>query len=349
MTATESPREAGFFMPGEWEEQQGVLLSAPLNPETWVRNRAGMEKAYAAFGAAIAKYEKLYLNCVNAFRAGWLEKLERAGADMANVVLFDLPTDDAWCRDHGPIFLKNAVGVRAVVDFNYNAWGGKFPPWDLDNAVPEKIAALFGVRRFAVPFTCEGGALETDGRGTLLTTESVILNPNRNPGIGKAEAEKILGGALGVSRVLWLPSGLPGDDTDGHIDTLARFCDPFTVLAPRPQRRDAPGADALLRNFTLLESMCAFNGERLTVVPLPVPDPIYPEGWREEILPATYTNFLIVNGAVLTPVYGQRKNDAAACAVLERAFPGRDIVPVDCRDILLEGGALHCLSQQIPR
>ncbi len=342
---------AEFYLTAEWAPQEAILLSAPLNPVTWERNRTAMEKAYAFFAASVTRFETLYLNCVESAQDHWRELILNAGAAEANLHFLDIPTNDAWCRDHGPVTLINeATGQRLITDFTYNAWGGKFPPWDLDNAVPEKIADFLRWERRKINMICEGGALETNGARTLLTTESVVLNPNRNPGMTKADAEKTLCDALGMDQVLWLPSGLPGDDTDGHIDTLARFCSRNTVLAPLPEKQDhSAGADTLRRNYSMLEKMRLADGSKLEVVPLPAPDLIVPENWREEVLPATYANFLIANDAVFAPVYMQPRHDEAALRTLEQAFPGRDIIPVDCTDILLEGGALHCLSQNLPK
>lgn len=347
---TDYPAARGFSFPPEWSEQEGVLLSAPLNPDTWTPNRMEMELEYATFAAAISHFEKVFLNCVRSEQSDWMEHLIDAKAFPENIVFFDIPTNDAWCRDHGPLFLKHPSGKRACADFKYNAWGGKFPPWDLDNSVPERIAELFQIERFEIPITCEGGALETNGNGTLLTTKSVILDPERNPGLTMEQTEKILCNSLGMNQIFWLPAGMPADDTGGHIDTLARFVSHNTICAPLPGKTDDfPGSEQLRINFNILKKMRFLDGSAPEIVPLPVPAPVRPKNWREEILPATYANFLITNNAVLVPVYGEKNSDDRACTVLEQLFPSRRIVPLSCRAILLEGGALHCLSQQVPR
>lgn len=347
---TPFPVSSGFSFPPEWHEQEGVLLSAPLNPATWIPNRAEMTLEYSVFAAAISRYEKIFVNCVKSAQNIWMEHFISVDAVPENIVFLDIPTNDAWCRDHGPLFLKHPSGKRVCAGFRYNAWGGKFPPWDLDNAVPEKIAELFKIEYFEIPFVCEGGALETNGKGTLLTTKSVVLNPNRNPDITRVHAEEILCNYLGMNQIFFLPAGMPNDDTDGHIDTLARFSAHDTILAPLPEKTDtSPAADQLRQNFLILKKMRFIDGSAPEIVPLPVPPPVRAKNWRAEILPATYANFLIGNGAVFVPVYGAKTMDARACTVLEQAFPGRRIVPLSCRAILLEGGALHCLSQQIPR
>ena len=345
----QTPAQAGFSMPPEWAIQEATWLSWPLNPLTWPNVKERMEKAYASFAAAISQRQELRLSCVASEQLRILELLSDAGARMSNVKLFDFPTNDTWCRDHGPIFLKNAKsGETAIVDFIYNAWGGKFSPWDLDDAIPQRVAQSLSLRRFKIPFVCEGGALEVNSKGVLLTTESVILNPNRNPGKSKAEAERILIESLGLEQVLWLKSGMEGDDTDGHIDTLTRFIRDDAVLAIVDENPGSQNHDTLRRNIEDLKAMRLPDGSRLEIVPLPSPKPIRPENWREETLPASYANFLIVNGAVLVPTYRQDAPDSKALEIIGSCFEDREIIPIDCFDIILEGGALHCLSQQQP-
>ena len=342
-----SPRELGYTFPAEWSRQTCIYLSWPCNPETWPDRFDAMESSYAGFAAAISRRELLRINVPAPNNERIAALLTEHGAMLEQVEFLDIQTNDAWCRDHGPVFLKNPEnGKLAMADFRYNAWGGKFA-WELDDAVPSQIARYLRCRRFSVPFVCEGGALETNGAGTLLTTRSVMLNANRNADMTEAKAEKILCDALGMRKILWLDCGLPGDDTDGHIDTLARFADERTVLAARV-KKSHPGYEMLERNFQLLRNLRNADGEKLQIIPLPMPDPVYPDKWRTGILPATYANYLLINGAILFPTYRQDASAEAAMDVLHQAFPDREILPVDCYDILLEGGALHCLSQQQP-
>ena len=343
-----SAADRGFTMPAEWEEQHAILLSWPLNPVTWEDRRSALETTYAGFAAAISRFEDVKINCVLAEQPRVLNLLADAGADTARVELLDVPTNDAWCRDHGPVCLVNrTTGARLLNHYQYNAWGGKFPPWDLDAAVPEHAAALLGYERNPVPMVCEGGALESNGSGLLMTTESVMLNPNRNPGMTRAQIGDMLMRSLGMDEILWLKGGLFCDDTDGHIDTLARFVRPDTVLAcVAPE--GSVNAPMLNENLRRLHEYLTRLGKPLNVIPLPLPDPVSPpDGWREETLPASYANYLLVNGAVLVPSYRQPSNDARAAAIIGECFPGRTVVPVDCADIILEGGALHCLSQNL--
>ena len=314
-----SAAERGFTMPAEWEEQRAILLSWPLNPATWEDRRSEVEATYAGFAAAISRFEDVKIDCVRAEQSRILKLLSEAGADAARVELLDVPTNDAWCRDHGPVCLVNrATGARLLDHFRYNAWGGKFPPWDLDAAVPEHAAALLGYERNAVPMVCEGGALESNGAGLLMTTESVMLNPNRNPSMSRAQIGDTLMRSLGMDEILWL-KGEGSKNTPMLNENLRRLREYRTRL-----------------------------GRPLDVIPLPLPDPVAPpDGWREETLPASYANYLLVNGAVLVPSYRQPRNDARAAAILGECFPGREVVQIDCADIILEGGALHCLSQNL--
>lgn len=335
---------AGFRMPAEWEPQEAVWLSWPLNPDTWPDRIESVEKTYAFFAAQISRFQRVRINCIKSEQPRVLELLRAADVVIQNLELFDIATNDAWCRDHGPVFIKNdATGEVAMADFKYNAWGGKFPPWDLDDAVPSKISAELKMRRFPVSLFGEGGGLEVNGTGVLLTTESVCLNANRNPDQSKEEIENVLCEALGVTKVCWLKSGMEGDDTDGHIDTLTRFFKPNGVLTMTEPDVANPNHAPLQRN---VDDLKAFGFE---VIPLPSPKPIRPEGWREEVLPASYANYLIINGAVLVPTYRQPETDQEALKIIAACHPGREIIPIDCYDILLEGGALHCLSQQQPK
>lgn len=346
---SELPAMAGFRMPAEWARQEAIWLSWPLKPGAWPGCREAAERAYADFAAAISRFEPVRVNCARAAQEHAGEALVRAGAVMDRIAWYDHPTNDTWCRDHGPVFVKHReTGEVAVTDWIFNAWGGKFPAWEMDNAIPERIAAALNLRRFAIPMVAEGGGLEVNGEGIVLTTESVLLNPNRNPGLCKARAEELLRAALGVETVCWLKSGLQHDDTDGHIDTLTRFVTPGTVVTVVGTGPNGPSQAALERNHRDLRRFRLPDGGHLEVVPLPLPEPIRPPGWRLEVLPATYANFLIVNGAVLVPTYRQPGPDRQALRILAECFAGREVIGLDCRDLVLEGGALHCLSQQQP-
>ena len=331
-------------MPPEWAEQEAVWMSWPVHTHHWPDKLPMIQGVFAAMAAAISAFEEVRINAAPDHHAAIKAALDKANADPAAVRLFPHPTDDVWCRDHGPTFLKHAgTGEIALTDWAFNAWGGKFEPHDSDNMVPSLIAHALGLRSFRSNLFFEGGGLEVDGSGKVLTTESVALNPNRNPDWSKTAVEEEIRAFLGVDDVLWLPSGLEGDDTDGHIDTLTRFVAPGTVLTAVETHPADPNHAVLERNRRMLVDM------GLDVHVLPQPSPIAaPAGWRESRLPGTYANFLILNNAVLVPTYRRPDEDTAAIRILRGIFPERQIIGFDCLDILLEGGAIHCLTQQQP-
>jgi agmatine deiminase len=325
-------------LPAEYEAQSATWLTWPANPETWPGIRDAAENDYATFAATISRFQPLNLICAAPLQANALRRLRAAGVDESRLSLHDWPANDAWCRDHGPLFVHSENGGRAIVDFPYNAWGGKFSPWDDDDAIARRVSDLRKLPRLRVPIFGEGGAVEVNARGVMINTESVWLNPNRNPGLTRAAAEQIFADYLGVTETIWLPEGLVGDDTDGHIDTISRFVDDDTVVTVLPETNDI-NYPVLRRNVEILQA-------RFNVVSLPLPAPIHMKDWREEVLPATYANFLILNDAVLVPSYAQPTRDDQALGILRDLFPARDVLPIPCENLILEGGALHCLSMQ---
>jgi agmatine deiminase len=262
------------------------------------------------------------------------------------VEFFHIPTNEPWCRDHGPIFVKRQHEPKlAVVDFGYNAWGWKYPPCDLDDAVPTHVAQALNLPLFDYDhFVLEGGSIDVNGAGAVLTTESCLLNPNRNPSMTREQIEQKLHNTLGVNRVLWLGDGIEGDDTDGHVDQITRFVAEDTVVTAVEENEDDPNFIPLRHNLELLHSMSVGDGKPLKVLPLPMPSPIYRDGQR---LPASYANFYIANSVVLLPTFGDT-NDAWAESVLRDVFPTRRICPIDCRELIWGLGAFHCLTQQQP-
>ena len=265
---------------------------------------------------------------------------------MKRVKFFNHPTNDAWCRDHGPIFVKHArTGEVAITDWDFNAWGEKYAAFAADNAIPSRIARALGMRRFATKMILEGGSIDVNGEGLLLTTEACLLNPNRNPTLSRGEIEQALRDALGVHTVLWLGEGIVGDDTDGHVDDLSRFFAADGIVTAVEKNRRDRNYPMLQENLARLQSMRTPTGKRFRIVELPMPAPVTCDGRR---LPASYANFLVINGAVLMPAFRQPRRDAAAAEVLGACFPGREIVPIDCVELVLGLGTLHCLSQQQP-
>jgi agmatine deiminase len=340
---------AGFSMPPEWSPQEAVWLSWPVDdPRHWGgAKREMMWRKFAEIAAAISRHEPVRINAPSADHTAIAAACNRAKAVPERVQLFDHPHNDVWCRDHGPIFLKHReTGEIAVSDWEFNAWGGKFPPWDLDNAIPARIAAALGKRVFKGGMILEGGAIEINGAGQLLATEAVLLNPNRNPQLSRQDIEQQLRDGLGVSEILWLKRGIEGDDTDGHIDDLARFTDERTILACID--RGPNNRDILSDNLARLRSFLGPNGKPFEVVEIPLPEACEVPGWRLPVLPASYVNFLIVNGGVIVPTFRQASNDDRALGMIRELFPDREITGIDCLDLVEEGGTLHCISQQQP-
>jgi agmatine deiminase len=345
--AKKTPAALGFRMPAEWEPQEAVWFSWPHNLKTWPGHFRPIPAKFAEIVACISRFEEVRINAAHALHKRAWSLIKKAGTDLTKVTLFDHPTNDAWCRDHGPIFVKNdKTGEVAVTDWDHNAWGGKYPPFDLDNTIPPKIAAVLGLRRFEKKMIMEGGSLDVNGSGLLLTTESCLLNRNRNPSMSKSEIEQALHDFLGVHTVHWLGDGIIGDDTDGHIDDMTRFFSDdgiVTVLETNKRDKNYP---ILRENLERLHALRTPKGKKFKVVALPMPKPCWCDGQQ---MPASYANFLIINGAVLMPAFRQPKRDAEAAEVLAACFPGREIIPIDCLELVWGLGTLHCISQQQPK
>ncbi|MDZ4860278.1 MAG: agmatine deiminase family protein [Candidatus Hydrogenedentes bacterium] len=331
--------------PAEWEPQSAVQLTWPHEDTDWKQSLADVESCFDVITAAISRYEPILIACADP--AYVVDRVTRAGADPDRIRAYRVATNDTWARDHGPITVLRD-GQPVLLDFAFNGWGGKFPA-EHDDAI---TLSLFSQKAFGeigmetLPVVLEGGSIETDGEGTILTTTSCLLNPNRNGSTTEAEAEFVLRENLGAHRVLWLHHGnLIGDDTDGHIDTLARFCDPTTIAYVTCTDKRDKHYHSLKEMEEELRELRMADGEPYRLVPLPWPRACYdPEKKR---LPATYANFLIINGAVLVPTYGD-KADAKALAAVGSCFPDREIVGIDCRAVIAQGGSLHCLTMQIP-
>jgi agmatine deiminase len=298
------------------------------------------------FVRALAECEAVYINVLDAEHERHVRGLLAAAVAPERLRFFRFPTNDAWARDHGAIFVTRPTRAepRLAVDFDYNAWGGKYPPFDLDRQIGRQMAEALAVPRWAQPgIVLEGGSIEVNGEGALLTTEQCLLNANRNPTLTRADIERLLREAFAVGEILWLGDGIEGDDTDGHIDDLTRFVSPTAVVTVVEPNRADPNHAPLAANRRLLDTL-RVGGRPLEVVELPMPEPRYLDKQR---LPASYANFYIANGAVLVPVFGCAADDAA-CAILADCLPHRRVVPIDCRVLIAGLGALHCLTQQVP-
>jgi agmatine deiminase len=345
----QTPRQLGYRMPAEWQPHAATWLSWPRPDGISFPGR--YEDVLPTLGELVrtlAPHEQVKINVRN----DEIESIaRRTVGNTPNVAYHRIPTYEPWCRDHGPIFvlrkskIQNPKSKLAVVDWIYNAWGGKYPPFDDDDLVPQRVAELLGLPLFTPGIVLEGGALDVNGEGTLLTTEACLLNPNRNPQLSQRQIEQYLADYLGATNVLWLGNGIVGDDTDGHVDDLARFVNPTTVVTVvEPDPKDA-NFGPLQENLKRLRTMRDQEGRPLQVVELQMPGIVEHAGRR---LPASYANFYIANHVVVLPTYRHRENDAAATQILQGLFPDRRIVGLDSTNLIWGRGSFHCLTQQQP-
>jgi agmatine deiminase len=346
ISVSTTPAKLGFRMPAEWEPQAAVWLSWPHNHATWPGQFRPIPHVYAEFVRQISRFEDVRINCAARLQPRAKRLCAAAGADMSRVAFFNHPTNDAWCRDHGPIFVRNdRTGEVALTDWKYNAWGGKYPPFDRDDRIPARIARALGLRRFAQRMVLEGGSIDVNGAGLLLTSESCLLNPNRNPRLTKKRIEQNLRDYLGVQTILWLGEGIAGDDTDGHVDDLSRFFATDGILTVVTRNKRDVNHGILRENLARLHRWRTPAGQKFRIVELPMPEARSRDGHP---LPMSYANFLIINGAVLMPAFRQPRRDAEAAEVLGACFPGREVIAVDCLELVWGLGTLHCISQQQP-
>jgi agmatine deiminase len=340
--AAKTPRELGYRMPAEWQPHAATWLSWPRPDGISFPDR--YPEALPTLGEMVrtlAPHERVDINVRD-------EEVEavarRAIGDTGNVFYHYIPSYEPWCRDHGPVFVKRGHEL-AIVDWDYNAWGSKYPPYDDDDAVPRRVAELLGLPVFSPGIVMEGGALDVNGEGTLLTTESCLLNPNRNPHLNQQQIEQHLREYLGVANIQWLGDGIAGDDTDGHVDDLARFVNPTTVVTVVEQDPQDDNYWPLQENRKRLRAMRDQDGTPLQVVELPMPGVIEYDRQR---LPASYANFYIANGVVLLPTYRNQKTDAVAIETLQKLFANRRVVGIDSTNLIWGLGSFHCLTQQQP-
>jgi agmatine deiminase len=346
-----TPADHGFSFPAEWVPHRGTLISWPRPegisfPERYheaIEDIAGLIRV-------LVTREEVHLNVPNAN----YERIVRAflsarKVPLTRVSFHHIKTNECWARDHGPaVLLRTRRGKTdaAIVDWGFNAWGGKYPPYDADDAVPTRIAEVIGLPVFYPGIVMEGGAVDFNGAGTVLTTTSCLLNKNRNPKLSKTDIECFLRDYYGQQHVVWLGEGIEGDDTDGHIDDLARFLDERTIAIGMETNKRDPNYAILQRARRALDKARDQDGRPFEIVELPMPKPVSYDGQR---LPATYMNFYFVNGALLVPTFGQPARDRKAIAVLQRHLPRRKVIGVDCRALIWGLGAIHCFTQQIPK
>jgi agmatine deiminase len=362
LMSSQNPAALGYRMPAEWEPHTATWLSWPRRegisfPDSFDR----VLPALRAMVEALIQSEKVCINVCNSAHEAEARRVLR-GLPMERISFHSIPTNEPWCRDHGPIFLtrderwsrlapepghavrrEGAPAPLAIVDWDYNAWGNKYPPFDLDEVVPTRLAQVLNVPVFYPRMILEGGATDVNGAGALLTTESCLLNPNRNPNLCREEIERRLRDFLGVREILWLGDGIAGDDTDGHIDDLARFVSERTVVTVIEDDPHDENYAALQENLARLREM-KIGGGAIDIVTLPMPRKIVREGLR---LPASYANFYIANTCVLLPTFAD-PHDETVLSILQKLFPDRCVIGIDCRELIWGLGTFHCLTQQQP-
>jgi agmatine deiminase len=342
-----SPRSLGYAMPAEWAPHRATWLAWPHNLETWPTQLERVRDIWIQMVAALSPHEQVHL-LVNDERIEQevSARLKLARVAMANVTLLKIPTVDVWMRDYGPTFVTRDSREQPLAfnDWIFNGWGGKYQEYFDDERVAREMASLLKVPVFTHPLVLEGGSIDVNGAGTLLITEQCLLNENRNPQLSRAEIEEFLKSALGVDCIVWLGEGIVGDDTDGHIDDIARFVDPTTVACILEANSQDENYEYLQDNYERLKHATDQNGNKFSLVTLPCPAPVYYEGSR---LPASYANFYIANGVVLVPVFDD-PNDGKAVGILQEVFTDRKVIGMRCDDVVAGLGAIHCVTQQEP-
>jgi len=334
-----TPVYDGFSMPPEWHSHSGCLVSWPCKEDTWCGFSRKAKEAFSEAIKAISVFEPVI---VLSDQSTVKEAREAVGKGVRTV---EIPLDDAWIRDNGPVFVTSDEGEFAIVHFGFNGWGGRFPPYHNDARVPEILAERMRSRRYVAPMVLEGGAISVDGEGTLLTTESCLLNPNRNSGLSVAAIEDILKSYLGVRRILWLRQGIHKSMVDGHIDGIAAFVRPSTVVMATTDDEQDPNCEILRANRMRLETMSDSKGRSIEVVDMPMPRCRAISG--SSIAPC-YTNFFVAQGGILVPTFGEA-NDKVATDILRGLFPDHEVVGVRSEYIGVGGGEIHCITQQIPK
>jgi agmatine deiminase len=348
----QTPASLGYTFPPEWAPHEGTWFSWP-RPEgiSFPDKYHTVPENLARIFCEIAGREKVHVSVPNGnYQRIVQQQLAEHGCGSRNIFFHHIKTNESWCRDHGPAFVvrRGRDGRRrsAIVDWAFNAWGGKYPPYDDDDAVPTRIAEELGLPVFYPGIVMEGGAVDFNGDGTVLTTTDCLLNKNRNPKLTKSAIEKYLKDNYGQKKVCWLTGGIAGDDTDGHIDDLARFISPRKIVIGMEADRKDQNHGPLREARRQLQKLTDQAGRPFEIVEIPMPGPVHHDGQR---LPATYVNFYFVNGALLVPTYCDRRNDRKAMAILQQHLPKHKIIGIDCIELIWGLGAIHCLSQQQPK
>jgi agmatine deiminase len=341
-----TPRALGYYFPAEFALHEATWLSWPHKEASWPGKIHTIYPNYSLFVKYLAQSEKVRINVADeAMQAFATGHLQSAGVNMQQVEFFFHPTNDAWCRDHGPAFLLHKTEKKkAVVDWGYNAWGAKYPPFDLDDVVPTLIAQHYGYPVFHPGIVMEGGSVEFNGTSTIITSTACLLNENRNPHLNQAQIEQYLLDYYGQEQVLWVDEGIVGDDTDGHIDDTVRFVNEDTVIAVVEENHRDENYELLQHNLKQLNRMRLLSGKQLNIIELPMPNLVW---WEEQRLPASYANYYISNKYVIVPTFRDAKDDRAL-QIIQQAHTEREVVGIDSTDIIWGLGSFHCLSQQEP-
>ncbi|MDQ7055518.1 MAG: agmatine deiminase family protein [Persephonella sp.] len=341
-----------YRMPAEWERHRGTITTYPHSYENFFDRLEGARETFVKMVAVISQSEKVFIN-VNSEedKKDLINRLNAVSeVKKENIHIFINETDDVWCRDYCPIFVKDESGETVALKFRFNAWGEKYP-YEKDQKAGERIPQLLGIKKVDVDMVLEGGAVEVNGEEVLITTESCLLNKNRNPDMSKEEIEENLKRYLGVKKILWLKGGIVGDDTDGHVDNITRFVKKDTVVTVIEKDKKDPNYEPLMENFERLKGFTDIKGNPLKVVTLPMPEPVYyqyPDADAPYRLPASYANFYITNSHVIVPTFNC-KEDEIAVQILQKLFPERKVIGIYAYDILVGLGGFHCLTMQVPQ
>jgi agmatine deiminase len=345
-SSNKTPCELGYCMPAEWCKHDAVWLAWPHNPTTFTSGVEKVEETYIQIVKLIHEDEHINLFVKDAAMKEKIAGLfEKRKIDLKRICFFEFDYADVWFRDYGPIFVRNRNQELAMVRWIFNSWGEKYDELLKDGQIPHIINNKMLLNCFEPGIVLEGGSIDVNGKGTLLTTEQCLLNKNRNPQLNKEKIEKLLRDYLGVKHIIWLKNGINGDDTDGHIDDLARFVNPTTIVCAYEENRDDENSDTLRKNYKILLQSTDQDGKKLNIVKLPMPGNVT---YNKKRLPASYTNFYIGNKKVLVPTF-EHKNDKLALSILQKLFPKRKVVGVNCADLICGLGAIHCISQQQPK
>ncbi len=340
-----TPRQLGYRFPAEWEQHEATWLTWPYRDESFPGKLESIYPSFMQFIRQISLCEKVRINIPDSDQVSLAKKLiAEYEIDIHKIEFFLHPSNDVWCRDHGPSFLVDPINkTKAIINWKFNAWGNKYPS-DLDNQIPELVSTHFGYNVFEPGIIMEGGSVDFNGNGMLLTTKACLLNKNRNPNLSKEQIEKYLQNFYCVEQIIWLGDGIAGDDTDGHVDDITRFISSDTIVTVTENNKNDENYKPLLENLAELRKVRLANGKKLNIIELPMPDPVYFSGQR---LPASYANFYFINSTVIVPTFRCR-NDDKALKILSEAITDRKVVGLDSVELIWGFGSFHCLSQQEP-